>query len=793
MWRRVLLVLALVAVGVAPAAGVSHAAVGPDLTVSLADGRHPISPYIYGMNFTDEPLAAELRLPVRRWGGNATSRYHFRYDTTNRASDWFFENIAEDNSNPGALPDGSSTDETVEQDRRTGTDTILTVPLIGWAPKARDGSCGFSVSKYGPQQQTDQFRPDCGNGLRADGTMVTGNDPHDTSVEIGPAYVQDWLRHLTGKYGTAANGGVRFYNLDNEPDLWHSTHRDVHPVGATSTELRDQAAAIGTAIKAVDPTAQTLGPVGWGWTSWDFSGLDQQVCGQTGCWSNPPERELRGGLPFAAWYLQQMRAHEQQHGTRVLDYLDMHFYPQGGQAWNGGGDPALNRLRLRSTRSLWDPTYVDESWINTQVRLIPRMKEAVAANYPGTKTAITEYNWGALDHINGALTQADILGIFGREGLDLATLWAPPSAGQPGAYAFRMYRNYDGRGGTFGDISVRATSADQDRLAVYAAERSSDGAVTVMVVNKSGEELTSALSGLAGRSASVYRYGAANLGAIERLADQPAGVATYTYPADSITLFVLGEPPVDRTPPSVPGKPSVSLVGGTGASLSWAPSTDNVGVTGYDVFAQYTDIVQKIGTTSGTTFTWAGLRPGESYRFLVQAFDAAGNRSALSPPSDPVPQPPASSLRAQHRNLDWSATDNQLRPGLQVVNNGTTAVPLSTVTLRYWFTKDSDASGFGAWCDWARIGCANTTRRVVTLPAARPGADAYLEVGFTSGAGTLQPGQSTGDMQNRMAKSNWSAFDERNDHSYTAPGSGYLDNARVTVYVGGVLVSGTEP
>jgi Glycoside hydrolase family 44 len=199
------------------------AAQGPDLVIDVTAGQHRISPYIYGMNFLDEQFAAELALPVRRWGGNATTRYHYLYDTTNRASDWFFENIAEPNDDPGQLPDGSSTDRFVDQDRRTGTDTILTIPLIGWAPKARDGSCGFSVSKYGPQQRTDVFRPDCGNGIAPDGTPITGNDPHDTSIQIGPEYVTGWLEHLTGKYGTADAGGVQFYNLDNEPDIWHHT------------------------------------------------------------------------------------------------------------------------------------------------------------------------------------------------------------------------------------------------------------------------------------------------------------------------------------------------------------------------------------------------------------------------------------------------------------------------------------------------------------------------------------------------------------------------------------------
>ena len=172
------------------------------------------------------------------------------------------------------------------------------------------------------------------------------------------------------------------------------------------------------------------------------------------------------------------------------------------------------------------------------------MKAWVAQYYPGTKVAITEYNWGALDDINGALAQADVLGIFGREGLDLATIWGEPQPTQPGAYAFRMYRNYDGAGSRFGDVSVSAASSDQGQLAVYAAQRSSDRALTVMVVNKTGTELTSPLSvaGFTGnRTAQRFTYSPADLTSIVRGDDLPVtrGTATATYPANSITLLVL--------------------------------------------------------------------------------------------------------------------------------------------------------------------------------------------------------------------------------------------------------------
>jgi hypothetical protein len=545
--------------GLTTPAAHADAVPGPTLSVDLTADKHRISPDIYGMNFADEALAKELDLPVRRWGGNATTRYNYALDETNRAADWYFEN-APGNADPATLPDGSETDTFVDQDRRTGTSSLLTVPLIGWIPKARDTSCGFSVTKYGAQQSTDQWRPDCGNGIKPDGTPITGNDPLDTSKPAGADYVKAWLNHLTAKYGTAANGGVKYYNLDNEPDIWFQTHRDVHPNGATYEEMRDQTYAIAGAVKAVDPGAQTLGPTGWGWLSLTHSGSDQQACGRPtappNCWDSPPEYTAHGNTPFGAWYLQQMRAYERSHGTRILDYYDNHWYPQETNVGIGsdGTDPTTNALRLRSTRNLWDPTYTDESWINQPTQVIPRMKSLVAANYPGTKTAITEYNWGALGDINGALAQADVLGIFGREGLDLATLWAPPTASQPGAFAFRMFRNFDGRGSQFGDTAVKATSTDQDQLSVYASTRP-DGTVTLVIINKTGQEVTSPVNftaKLPGTTAQLYQYSAADTSKIVALPSRqvmpapvcatcpPLATMAGSYAANSITTVVIG-------------------------------------------------------------------------------------------------------------------------------------------------------------------------------------------------------------------------------------------------------------
>ena len=142
------------------------------------------------------------------------------------------------------------------------------------------------------------------------------------------------------------------------------------------------------------------------------------------------DKVAHNGSDFLPWFLAQMQSHDKKVGKRFLDFLDIHYYFAPDVSAN---DDAAKALRLRMTRSLWDPTYVDESWIsgpaqNSQpnpdkVMLIPRMQALIDKYYPGTKLSIGEWASTADTDLTGGLLTVDMLGIFGKYKLDQATYW----------------------------------------------------------------------------------------------------------------------------------------------------------------------------------------------------------------------------------------------------------------------------------------------------------------------------------------------------------------------------------
>ncbi|MGB9289402.1 MAG: glycoside hydrolase family 44 protein [Terracidiphilus sp.] len=621
---------------------------GPALSVDLntpstpTENPHTISPYVYGMNaYVLDTASEKIANPgILRWGGDDTSRYNYKNNMTNSASDYYFENFLGGGGQfPNATGSTNFTQYVQSTDALGDVAALGTVPVNGWVANSTQYACSFTETQF-PGQQS--YESGCGNGVLTSGTDLNGSNgtsptqiPDITSISTPPpctattstdtnctaipaagsvtstwangTWPGGWVNSIVtaSGYGNGASGkGVAVWDLDNEPTWWDAVHRDVHPSPFTYDEATNNGIGTALAIKTADPTALVSGPVIDYWWAYFYSKKDIESGWDTGSpcyqpWSNPTDREAHSGVPMIEYYLQQFNSYSQQYGMRLLDYVDIHGYfapdyPAGSGnsvAFTTAGDTQEQQTRMNGTRVFWDPTYTDASNNFPQPnystdpnytgasdcappqqapQLIPMLQAWVNGtaplgnpnyDYPGTKTGIDEYNFGGLESINGALVQADILGIFGRQGLDLGAFWPSTnySAQGPGNYSFAIYRNYDGNNSVFGNTYLYATSTGtsgdgEGQLAVYAAQRTSDNAITVMVINKTYGPLTSTISlqnfsAASGTTAQVYQYSNANLTAIVAqpvvTVTPPTGSGTtstignYSFPGQSITLFVI--------------------------------------------------------------------------------------------------------------------------------------------------------------------------------------------------------------------------------------------------------------
>lgn len=525
--------------------------VAVNILVDALANQHPISPLIYGVAFASASQLEDLNFTLNRSGGNNETRYNWQLNAHNIDADWYFETYS---ANGGATP-GAAADDFVQSSKTAGAQPLITVPMIGWSPKLgpnRGSLHSYSVAKYGPQTATDPWNSDAGNGIGTNRSthttwLITTNDPTDANTQTDSTFQQGYVQHLISQWGASTNGGVRYYIMDNEHSIWHSTHRDVHPAGARMEEIRDKIIEYATMVKALDPDAIVLAAEEWGWNGYLYSGYDQ--------WygvGKAPDRAAHGNMDYMPWLLSQLHQHDTNAHQRLLDYFTLHCYPQDDSS-SDDVSASTQLLRNRSTRQFWDTNYVQEGWINAVVKLIPRMKDWVNQYYPDTRIGITEYNWGAETNIGGATAQADILGIFGREGLDLATRWATPDTNTPTYLAMKIYRNYDGNRSTFGETSVSATGPNPDNASVFAALRARDGALTLMLINK--QLALSATASIlltnfhASNTAQAWQITASNTLAPLNDLSLTGSNLTVTVPAQSITLFII-KPQAVSPPPS---------------------------------------------------------------------------------------------------------------------------------------------------------------------------------------------------------------------------------------------------
>ncbi|KZV87503.1 hypothetical protein EXIGLDRAFT_773572 [Exidia glandulosa HHB12029] len=425
----------------------------------------PISSAIYGVNFP--PSASylnDLGVTVARWGGNAVTAYNPNGDFTNAGNDWYFEN---------RIADDGNADTWVGMVKGGGASALLTVPALDWVAKDST-SYSYPATLFPNQSRFDPYKPDAGSGQYADGTPVS---PRMNQSSVYTPWTATnataWLKALKNKPDIVA--------IDNEIEIAHSTHQDMHPDPMSYDEELSRMVTFAKASKAALPNVKVAAPSTCSWWFYWTSAV-----GYT-------DNTAHGNVDFLPWFLQQMKKASDTAGTRLLDFLDIHYYFQPDTSAN---DAAAKALRLRMTRSLWDPSYVDESWVGsdpqnhqpnpTAVWLIPRMKQLIKDNFPGTKLSISEWSSTADTDITGGLVTADALGIFGVQGVDAATYWWQPGEASPIGLAFWLFRGF---GTTFGDLSVQVnmggdTPTIANTLGFFSAKDSKTGKLSFVIVNK---------------------------------------------------------------------------------------------------------------------------------------------------------------------------------------------------------------------------------------------------------------------------------------------------------------------
>lgn len=435
-------------------------------TVDTTVVNGEISPYIYGRNFFDPESFESNRYTLGRLGGNRWTAYNWENNASNAGGDWYFHNDAylSASDDPAA-----AVTERVSAIFKNGAAALVTVPIQGYVAKDKNGTDVRETEDYLDERFLENlaFHP---------GGPDTVPDRKDNFV-----FQNEFVRFLERAFPTEEGTDRRlFYCLDNEPALWASTHEAIQREPVSYKEVADKNIEFAQAIKSAAPKAEVFGFVGYGYNA--FINLQ-----------DAPDSRTNG--VFIDYYLKRMAKAEREFGKRLVDVLDIHWYPEakdnpGNRITSESGDAEIARARVQAPRSLWDDGYIENSWITDvtgePVCLLPWLFEKIDKNYPGTKLAISEYYFGGSNHISGGIAQADFLGIIGREGVFAATLW--PMGGVRDSYieaAFDMYLNYDGNGSHFGDISVLAETDDFEGSSVYASLFSDDpDKMVIIAINK---------------------------------------------------------------------------------------------------------------------------------------------------------------------------------------------------------------------------------------------------------------------------------------------------------------------
>src|SRR5271166_1676237 len=518
------------------------------VTIDALTNRHAISQYVYGGAYPqDAPTITDSGLTTVRWGGDATSTYNWQLFTDNAAADWYFEDFAYTE-----IGDGDSA-KYISDVKAAGSNPLMTMVMLPWVAKTAEDNndhWSFSVAKYGAQCSVDPYNTDAGNGVKSDCVTDLTANPNDaywplldqpgTSDPPGSVYRNQWAAALAKAFGSAPH----FYDMDNEIDIWGSTHRDVHPNPSGYNELSTTYLAEAQALKGWDTKAIRFGPVSccW-WFYWNGA--------------NNNDKAAHAGVDLLPWWLNEVYWKDKLTvpQTRSVDVVDIHAYPDGPDT-SGWTQAQKQALSARIYRDYWDPTYVSESsdinqyWTTfiqpnkTIPFRLPRMRAIANMIYPKTPLSVTEWSaaFAGESDFSTALADADAYGILGHERAYLASRWVAPVPGNPNYLALKLYRNYDGHHSAFLTTSISAANnGDPNLFSSYASLNSAGNTLTAVILNKDPSntaQVQFAVNGFTPSQVMTYTLSSANPTQIVPSGPQ-SWTPTMNFAPYSATLLVI--------------------------------------------------------------------------------------------------------------------------------------------------------------------------------------------------------------------------------------------------------------
>lgn len=515
-----------------------------NISVNLNGEKKSISPYIYGINeYGDAKNLKDVTAGSMRQGGNRYTGYNWETNYSNAGSDWHNSsdtNIADDTDGAGYAAKRLSESCT----KYNIPYKLTTLQMAGYVSADKAGA--VADSEAAPSSRWNEVK------FKKDGALSLTPDLTD-----GTVYMDEYVNYLVQTLGDASTStGMQGYSLDNEPVLWNDTHSLLHPNEVSNQELVSKSIELSAAVKDVDPKAEIFGPAFWGMLPC-INGSDGEN------YTDPDWNAVKSQYTwYMDYYLTQMKEAEQQYGKRLLDVFDVHYYAQ---------DCATDAARLQAARSLYDPDYQENSWLQPYFGqyfpFLTRLQESIDQYYPGTKLALTEYNLGDLSNekttgksVVSALTETETLGAFADQGVYLATYWGTLSECPYVVSAINLYTNYDGKGASFGDTLVESKSEDLSKAAVFASIDGSDtSTVKTVLSNKSTTDTQVATITLDGssneyKSAVVYAItqDSSDIKVIDVQNDVSNNQVKVELPPLSVAQVVISDQKTDTTIPVDP-------------------------------------------------------------------------------------------------------------------------------------------------------------------------------------------------------------------------------------------------